>query len=306
MTTDWQTTGQEDCFPFARSFDVAHVSDLHFGRTEPCRVRALSEALVQSPPDLLVVTGDLTQRARTSQFRLARRFLDDIPCPKLVVPGNHDIAPFFRPLARLLWPRRRYQRFLGDVSLVQREGLIAIGIDSVSRWRAKEGSLTRSQLSDLRRVLADLPRGFRILASHHPLIHPQRGVRHRVPGRLVDLLHELQIDLALSGHLHESWAGPRCHCSSHDARLSTLFVQASTATSTRLRGHRNAYNRLQIGDAGITLRVETFDGFEFRTTDTRRYVAGAEQHEPEVALTRFRNADWEGCYSGASGGATSW
>ena len=97
---------------------MCHISDLHFGRTEPRRVRALSEALVHSPPDLLIVTGDLTQRARRSQFEEARRFLDDIPCPKLVVPGNHDIAPFFRPLRRLFWPRRRFRRFLGDISLV--------------------------------------------------------------------------------------------------------------------------------------------------------------------------------------------
>ncbi|MCB9585342.1 MAG: metallophosphoesterase [Polyangiaceae bacterium] len=305
MTGDWQAIGQNERQHFSQNFEVAHVSDLHFGRTEPLRVRALAEALVHSPPDLLVVTGDLTQRARRSQFRQARRFLDDIPCPKLVVPGNHDIAPFFRPLARLFYPRRRYQRFLGDIELVQRDGLIAIGIDSVSRWRAKEGSLTRGQLADVRRVLADLPRGFRILASHHPLIHPERGVRHRVPERLVDLLNELQIDVALSGHLHESWAGPRCHCSSHDGRLNTLFVQASTATSTRLRGHRNAYNRLEIGDGGVTLRVETFDGFGFTTTDTRRYVAGTEQRPAEPALIGFRNSDWEGSYRPDTGGATS-
>ncbi|MCA9630322.1 MAG: metallophosphoesterase [Myxococcales bacterium] len=268
MNAVWQTLGQLPSLPEGERFEVAHISDLHFGRTEPRRVRALAEALVNAPPDLLVVTGDLTQRARRTQFEQARRFLDDIPAPRLVVPGNHDIAPFFAPLSRLLWPRRRYRRYLGDVELIQSGPLIALGVDSVSRWRLKEGSLRRGQLSDLRRVLSELPRGFRILASHHPLVHPRRGVRQRVPSRLADLLEELRIDVALSGHLHETWSGPRAWHTGRAQQLHTLFVQASTATSTRLRGHRNAYNRLRISEAGVEVAVEVFDGFNFVTAQT--------------------------------------
>ena len=86
---------------------VAHLSDLHFGRIDPAALEPLRRRVIELTPDLVVISGDLTQRARAQQFREARAFLDSLPGPQIVVPGNHDVplynvlARFLRPLARL-------------------------------------------------------------------------------------------------------------------------------------------------------------------------------------------------------------
>src|SRR5829696_6551929 len=92
---------------------LVHISDLHFGRLDPRTVPPLREAIVASRPDILVVSGDLTQRARDKQFASARRFLDSLPVPRVVVPGNHDI-PLYNLLARWLWPLAAYRRLAID------------------------------------------------------------------------------------------------------------------------------------------------------------------------------------------------
>ena len=86
---------------------IAQISDLHFGRHNGAVVEALLDSLRVSDSDLVVVSGDLTQRARRHEFALARAFLDRIGRPLLVVPGNHDVPPVYRPVSRLLRPLAR-------------------------------------------------------------------------------------------------------------------------------------------------------------------------------------------------------
>src|SRR6478752_716554 len=90
---------------------IAHLSDIHFGRVEPRLVTALVRTIAAVAPDLVAVSGDLTQRARRSQFQAARRFLDLLPFPLLVVPGNHDV-PLYNLPVRLLDPYRGYRRYI--------------------------------------------------------------------------------------------------------------------------------------------------------------------------------------------------
>src|SRR5215213_12041328 len=92
---------------------LVHISDLHFGRLDPRTVPALRDAILASRPDILVVSGDLTQRARNAQFASARRFLDSLPVPRVVVPGNHDV-PLYNLMARWLWPLAAYRRHIED------------------------------------------------------------------------------------------------------------------------------------------------------------------------------------------------
>src|SRR5690242_14627277 len=93
---------------------IAQISDLHFGREIGAVIESLLVSLAQHGPDLVVVSGDLTQRARMSEFTQARRFLDRIAEPKLVVPGNHDL-PLYNIAARLVRPLRNYNRFIAPV-----------------------------------------------------------------------------------------------------------------------------------------------------------------------------------------------
>src|SRR5688500_14453195 len=117
---------------------LAHLSDLHFGNADPELVLALDEDLDEFQPDLLVVTGDLTRRARPLEFEQARGFLDGLPYARLVVPGNHDIPPPYRPLARLFNPYGRYTRFFPSTlnSFFADDQMLVIGLNTVHplRW----------------------------------------------------------------------------------------------------------------------------------------------------------------------------
>src|SRR5436190_8754647 len=90
---------------------IAHLSDLHFGRVAPETLSPLRDAVASLRPDLVAVSGDLTQRARKRQFQQARDFLDSLPGPQVVVPGNHDV-PLYNVLARWLWPLENYRRHI--------------------------------------------------------------------------------------------------------------------------------------------------------------------------------------------------
>ena len=92
---------------------IVHLSDIHFGRVDPLVINPLIEAVNGLKPDLVAVSGDLTQRARSQQFKEARAFLDHLPKPQIIVPGNHDV-PLHNVFARFLQPLRKYRRYITD------------------------------------------------------------------------------------------------------------------------------------------------------------------------------------------------
>ena len=95
---------------------IAHLSDVHFGRHDPVVVAAVEEFLFQRRPDLVVISGDFTQRARVAQYKLASEFVDrleDGGLQVLAVPGNHDV-PLYDVVRRFARPLHRYKRFIDD------------------------------------------------------------------------------------------------------------------------------------------------------------------------------------------------
>jgi 3',5'-cyclic AMP phosphodiesterase CpdA len=246
---------------------IAHLSDLHFGSETPAVLEQLGHSVRAFQPHLVVVTGDLTQRARASQFQSARRFLDSLPSPQLIVPGNHDIAPLYRPLQRVLSPYSRYHRYITrelDGAFYDDE-LLVLAFSSVQPFRWKEGTISKRQLEWIAEYAQRFPDQLRILAAHHPLVQAQtqRPTRRlRRHSDLMSVLDGADVAVCLSGHLHQSFSG--LAVTPLDEAGSVLAVHASTATSTRLRGHRNAYNQLTLD--GVRLRVDAvaFDGASFR------------------------------------------
>src|ERR1700761_8856011 len=122
---------------------IAHISDLHFGAHEPAVVAHLHAALVAIRPDLIVVSGDLTQRAHRSQFAEAAGFLERLEAdgfPLLVVPGNHDV-PMHKPVSRLLWPLRRYARYIarGRGCWYADQEIAVLGLASAHGLTVKDG-----------------------------------------------------------------------------------------------------------------------------------------------------------------------
>ena len=130
---------------------LAHISDLHFGRTDPRVVEGLVAELNAERPDLIIVSGDLTQSARSGEFREARRFLDRLASPWLAVPGNHDISPYHL-VQRFFDPFARFRRFIQPSTepLWRDEEIAVVGINSARAMLLElnwaHGSLSRSQM----------------------------------------------------------------------------------------------------------------------------------------------------------------
>ena len=250
---------------------LAHISDLHFGRTDPALVYGLADDLAEFGPDLLVVTGDITQRARSTQFEEARAFLEALPYPMLVVPGNHDIAPAWQPFARLTKPYSLYQRYLSselDCSFVD-DDILVIGLNTVRPWLWKSGHISRQQVDWIGALVERYPRHFHALAAHHPIDD-------------IGTLDRLGIELVLTGHLHRSYNGPAAY---HLGRAhSVLLAQASTATSTRLRGHPNGYNRVLLEGSRVLVDHRSWSGHRFVSQAVGRYHRAGLGWETEADL----------------------
>jgi 3',5'-cyclic AMP phosphodiesterase CpdA len=239
---------------------VVHLSDLHFGRVDPVVADALRETTRQLAPDLVVVSGDFTQRARSRQFTDARAFLDSLPAPQLIVPGNHDV-PMHNVFARFFNPLGSYRRHMTDdlrPHYIDPE-VVVIGTDTTRSFTIGGGGIRRRELLRIRELLKEARlRASRfgeagsdpvtILVAHHPFDEPHAGARFGRARPGADAVEQLAcdgIDVFLTGHLHVTFAGPTAKRYNIGGR-SAIVVEAGTATSTRVRGEPNAFNVLRI------------------------------------------------------------
>lgn len=261
---------------------LAHLSDLHFGRTDQRVVDGLLADLHGIKPDLVIISGDFVQRARLSHFRQARAFLRQLPCPFLAVPGNHDI-PVWNVLARFISPYLLYRHYIArNLNPVHVDDELAIVGLNTSRPFIDdfaEGRMNAGQMARVEAVLAPLgPEVFKILVTHHPFLPPPDSPLTRTIGRqrlAVPIIERTGIDLLLAGHLHRAYVGNLA--SRHQGLTRPVLVaQASTATSDRLRGESNGYNRILVDLPTVTLELRGWDGAAFsplRAVQHRR-VAG--------------------------------
>jgi len=238
---------------------IAHLSDLHFGRTDPAVVRGACEAVHRLKPDLVVVSGDLTQRARSHQFRAARAFLDRLPQPQIVVPGNHDI-PLWNVMARTFSPLRKYRRIVTrNLTPFFADNEIAVlGLNTARALTIKDGRINHRQIAlAVEHFSAGAPHCVRILVTHHPFDQPDKGDAGDIVGRAVLAMGAIgsRVDLILSGHLHLGRSGTSAV---RYPGSGALIVLAGTATSTRVRGGEpNAFNLLEVD--GGQLALERFE-----------------------------------------------
>jgi 3',5'-cyclic AMP phosphodiesterase CpdA len=268
---------------------IAHISDLHFGSVRSDVVEGLLQDLQRSSLDLVCITGDLTQRARTRQFEEARAFLERLPAPWLAVPGNHDVSPVFRPLQRLFDPFGRYRRYVSHElcpSYYDPE-LTIVGLNTARRLRWAEGDVSDDQLTQLRRAFSrSAPGTFKAVCTHHPFLPPPEAPRTRLVGgasAALETLEQCGVDLLLAGHLHNAYHGDATTRHPRLAR-SILVVQASTATSTRLRSDPNAYNLLEISPGQLKIQIRAWTNSSFEATALHAYEKAQARWTPSAAF----------------------
>jgi 3',5'-cyclic AMP phosphodiesterase CpdA len=241
---------------------IVHLSDLHFGRLDARLVEPLLASIREASPELIAISGDLTQRARRKQFAEARAFIQSLEHPYLVVPGNHDV-PLYDVARRFLRPLARYKRFVAadlEPSYVDEE-IAVIGLNSARSLSFGRGRLNVGQIDRaVGRLRAVDTRVIKIVVTHHPFDLPDAyGAEHLV-GRARDAMAEFArvgADLFLAGHLHVSHIGrtaERYKIAGHSA----LVVQAGTI-SARLRGEPNSFNVLRVNRPDITVARYTWD-----------------------------------------------
>lgn len=257
---------------------LVHLSDLHFGRTDPALIEPLVDTVRQIRPDCVVVSGDLTQRARADEFRQARAFLDRLPTPRIVVPGNHDV-PLYRVWERLLDPLGKYKRFISpetQASFADAE-IAVVGINTARSLSFKGGRINALQIESIRSAFSAAPASVtKILVTHHPFDLPGEADSPTLVGRAdaaMAVFANCGVDLLLAGHFHASGVG-------HTAAryeltdYAALVVQAGTATSTRGRGESNSFNVLRVENGAVEVERRVWDPAtgKFTTERADRFV----------------------------------
>ncbi|HEY3875338.1 MAG TPA: metallophosphoesterase family protein [Candidatus Kapabacteria bacterium] len=266
---------------------IVHLSDIHFGKTDARTIQPLIRAVHQARPNLVIVSGDLTQRARRQEFLKARDFLHSLPGPQIVVPGNHDI-PIFNPVERFTRPLGRFKEFILSnlFPFYEDEEIAVIGINTARSRSTKYGHINKNQLDRIRECLCLVPPDkLKILVTHHPFDLPEddsdlRQLVNRA-GRAMKILAECHIDILLAGHLHRIFA--RETAERYDIEgYSALVVQAGTATSFRSSREQNSFNILSIlhDSISITRMLWNEQTLSFEPSAEEQFHRHAEGWEP--------------------------
>lgn len=255
---------------------IVHLSDLHFGAETPELAPALVRAVNSLAPSLVVVSGDLTQRARTAQFAAARGFLDALTPPRLVVPGNHDV-PLYDVARRFLAPLTQYRRHISaEINPVHGDDeLLVVGLNTARSATWKEGRISHAQICWMEEHLASAGTRYKVVVTHHPFMPPADDVGISLVGRAVhaiEVLDRHKVDVLLAGHLHRGYAAD-VRQKYPGARRAILSVQAGTAISHRLRNQEaNSFNVLRFSPVEIEVEVRAWDGRQYVPIQSHRYA----------------------------------
>ena len=267
---------------------IAHLSDIHFGANDPKIVRASEAWLQEQQPDLVIISGDFTQRARVAQFEEAAAWLNRLRAAGhriLAVPGNHDV-PLYDVVRRFAAPLDRYRRYI-DSDLCpwfENDSVAVLGINTARSLTFKDGRINRDQMALIReRFGAVAPSKTRILVTHHPLYSMpigEGGELNEAVGRHADAIAavcEAGVHIALAGHFHRTYAEAARKMVQNAG--GALVIQAGTATSTRLRNNElQSFNWIHAHkNNDIELQVVAWDGSGFRRGNHVRYNYDGEE-----------------------------
>lgn len=252
---------------------LAHLSDVHFGRIADDRiVGALVDEVNAAGLDLVVISGDLTQRARTREFQAARAMIDAFDAPVLVVPGNHDVRAWWHnPVERIWRSSKRFRRYIStDVTpTFSSAGLAVFGLNSAHGATIKGGKIRPRHVAEMEAFFAGQPTDvFRVLVLHHHLLRLEALGAHDVSrgaALALDAARRAHVDLVLCGHLHRSHVEPvelaPPSLADPDGH-HVVIASAGTATSNRGRAENanvNFYNWIDVEARRFTVSERRFD-----------------------------------------------
>ncbi|MES2767301.1 MAG: metallophosphoesterase family protein [Bacteroidota bacterium] len=237
---------------------IVHLSDIHFGRVDYDLIEPLIAIVAEIKPDVTVVSGDLTQRAKSREFEEAREFLKRLPQPQIVVPGNHDV-PLYNVFDRFIQPLDEYQEYITDdmEPFFKDDEVAVLGINTARSFVIKGGRINEMQVAKIRERMCELDnKKTKIIVTHHPFDLPDTYHERELVGRAkmaMEALAECGADVLLAGHFHLSYTGHTAERYKIDG-YSALVIQAGTATSTRGRGEANSFNVLKIEHPNISVQ----------------------------------------------------
>ncbi|MEA3064884.1 MAG: hypothetical protein QOJ27_1330 [Sphingomonadales bacterium] len=266
---------------------IAHLSDLHFGSHDPKVVEGATAWLQEQQPDLVILSGDFTQRARLEQFRQASAWLNRLRSagwPILAVPGNHDV-PLYDVVTRFAAPLHRYRKYISNdlCPWFENDEVAVLGINTARSLTFKDGRINRDQIALIRERFGAVAAGkTKILVTHHPLYAMpigEGGELNEAVGRHADAVRavcEAGVNIALAGHFHRTYAEAARKMVKNAG--GALVVQAGTATSTRLRNNElQSFNWMHAHrNNDIELQVIAWDGTGFRRGSHVRYAYDGE------------------------------
>lgn len=252
---------------------IAHLSDLHFGREDPVVAAGLAEDLRRSGTDLVLVSGDLTQRARRAQFQAARAWLDGLGMPWVAVPGNHDV-PLYDVARRLVDPYGRYRRLVHaelEPEFTDQE-VTVLGLNTVQPFTWKGGLVRSHALGRLAAWSDQAGHRLRVVVAHHPFTRHEASRSDLVRGwrEAVAAMEAARVDLVLTGHHHQFGHGEsRDHAVDGPHRL--VVVRASTSISHRRRGEPNSYALVHVDGSSLAVEGRVWDGARFGSAGKHGY-----------------------------------
>jgi 3',5'-cyclic AMP phosphodiesterase CpdA len=230
---------------------ILHLSDVHFGAVDDRLVEPFLALAHRLRPDLCVISGDLTQRARASQFRAARDFVDRLPAPALIVPGNHDM-PLRNLPVRLFAPFASYRRAFGpDLEpLARLPDAVVQGVNTANPLVWKSGLMRPGSVQRLTDSFAAAAPGlWRIAVMHHAPVPAADGTPADIadPALSLAALARAGADIVLSGHTHMP------HTGFAETAAGVLFLQVGTAISTRLKTGTNDFALVTLEPGKVTV-----------------------------------------------------